>query len=155
MQAAIAHLKHESHDSWPRLMQSWSTTHAFRRHMLSNHNPKQKESTSNQSEAQYMVHDYFEDWPILALPSGFLLVSVNFFKFQNDVLNLTVSFFQINQDFDELYPKREAGLITKWDATADFIVELVRRETAKSDSYTLMQLREYDKISKRIFSLNI
>lgn len=51
---------------------------------------------------------------------------------------------QINQDFNELYPGREADLITKWDITADFIVELVRRETAKSDSYTLIQLKEYD-----------
>lgn len=92
VQAAIAHLKHESHDTWPRLMQSWSTTHALRRHILSENKSQQEESTSKESEVQYMVHDYFKDWPIFAHPKGYLLVSVNLLN--SGVMLLTlVSYF--------------------------------------------------------------
>lgn len=42
---------------------------------------------------------------------------------------------QIQQDFKELYPGREDGLISKWDSTKEILIDLLNAEIAKSDEY--------------------
>ncbi|XP_043473400.1 uncharacterized protein LOC122505684 [Leptopilina heterotoma] len=51
----------------------------------------------------------------------------------------------LNQDFKELYPGREDGLVTKWETSKAFIIDLIKKETSQSDSYTLKQLDDYAK----------
>lgn len=42
---------------------------------------------------------------------------------------------QIQQDFKELYPGRENGLISKWDSTKEILINLLNVEIAKTDEY--------------------
>lgn len=42
---------------------------------------------------------------------------------------------QIQQDFKELYPGREDGLISKWDSTKEALINLLHAEVSKSDEY--------------------
>lgn len=42
---------------------------------------------------------------------------------------------QIQQDFKELYPGREDGLISKWDSIKEVLIDLLNAEIAKSDEY--------------------
>jgi len=42
---------------------------------------------------------------------------------------------QIHQDFKELYPGKEDGLISKWDSTKEVLINLFNVEITKSDEY--------------------
>lgn len=62
---------------------------------------------------------------------SFFLFDFFFFKFKHvESINL-----QIQQDFKELYPGREDGLISKWDSTKEVLINLLNAEIAKSDEY--------------------
>lgn len=43
--------------------------------------------------------------------------------------------WQIQQDFKELYPGKEDGLLSKWDSTKEALIELLNAEISKSDEY--------------------
>lgn len=48
---------------------------------------------------------------------------------------LELTNLQIEQDFKELYPGREDGLISKWDMTKTAVIDLLKTEILKSDQY--------------------
>nr|XP_012215648.1 PREDICTED: uncharacterized protein LOC105668052 [Linepithema humile] len=118
IKTAIAHLKYDSIESWPEVLRSWSVTHPLRFQYLRETRPiSQLQKIDRPSSAQLqsaLVNDYFKNWPVLSLPNGYLL---------------------IQQDFKELYPGREDGLISKWDSTKEALINLLHAEISKSDEY--------------------
>ncbi|XP_071573280.1 uncharacterized protein [Temnothorax nylanderi] len=118
VKTAIAHLKYDSADSWPELLRNWSVTHPLRFLYLKESRPDlqaQRTTSSVQSqESEVLVNNYLKNWPVLTLPNGYLL---------------------IQQDFKELYPGREDGLIAKWDSIKDVLIDLLNIEVAQSDEY--------------------
>lgn len=48
---------------------------------------------------------------------------------------LDLNNLQIQQDFKELYPGREDGLMSKWDITKNALIDLLKAEISKSDQY--------------------
>ncbi|XP_071571495.1 uncharacterized protein [Temnothorax nylanderi] len=126
VKTAIARLKYDSIESWPELLRSWSVTHPLRFQYLRETRPiaqlnKATSSVQQSQESDALVSDYFKNWGVLALPNGYLL---------------------IQQDFKELYPGREDGLISKWDSTKDVLINLLNAEIAKSDEYGRKLLKD-------------
>ncbi|XP_026828146.1 uncharacterized protein LOC105286608 isoform X2 [Ooceraea biroi] len=117
VKTAIARLKYDNIESWPELLRSWSVTHPLRFQYLRETRPISQRTTCSvqQSEkSDVLVNDYFKNWSVLTLPNGYLL---------------------IQQDFKELYPGREDGLISKWDSTKEVLINFLNIEIAKSDEY--------------------
>ncbi|XP_043479151.1 uncharacterized protein LOC122510795 isoform X1 [Leptopilina heterotoma] len=121
VKAAISFLKHESCDSWPVLLKKWSITHAFRNKRLKSSRPT--ENVVDNAEEQNYIQDYFQEWTILGLANGFSL---------------------LDQDFKELFPGKEDGLLARWETRKILIVNLIKKEVAKTDLHTLKLLKDYD-----------
>jgi len=56
---------------------------------------------------------------------------------------LIVIFFQLNQDFKELFPAREESLFLKWEIAKELIIELAETEIFVSDIYGRDLLKQY------------
>ncbi|XP_071576808.1 uncharacterized protein [Temnothorax nylanderi] len=126
VKTAIARLKYDSIESWPELLRSWSVTHPLRFQYLRETRPisqlnKATSSVQQSQESDALVSNYFKNWGVLALLNGYLL---------------------IQQDFKELYPGREDGLISKWDSTKEVLINLLNAEIAKSDEYGRKLLKD-------------
>lgn len=76
LQGAISCLKHENHDSWPNVLEKWSVTHAFRIKCLKDSRPKSNSVGDDQvtESGELSVKAYFQEWAVLSLPNGYLLV---------------------------------------------------------------------------------
>ncbi|XP_011699846.1 PREDICTED: uncharacterized protein LOC105457091 [Wasmannia auropunctata] len=118
IKTAITCLKHDSTESWPELLRNWSLTHPLRFKYLRETRPLTSHSESlvqaSEEDSDVSVNDYFKLWNVLQLPNAYLL---------------------IQQDFRELYPGREDGLISKWDTTKKPLINLLKAEISKSDQY--------------------
>ncbi|XP_024886201.1 uncharacterized protein LOC112463825 [Temnothorax curvispinosus] len=119
IKSAIACLKHDGTESWPEILRNWSVTHFLRFQYLRKTRPlasqAERESSSQVSQdSDVLVNDYLKNWNVLQLPNAYLL---------------------IQQDFKELYPGREDGLMSKWDITKNALIDLLKAEISKSDQY--------------------
>lgn len=56
---------------------------------------------------------------------------------------LIIIFFQLNQDFKELYPGKEDSLFSKWETAKELIIALAETEIPASDIYGRHLLRQY------------
>lgn len=59
------------------------------------------------------------------------------------LIDYNVPYFQLNQDFKELFPGTEDSLFSKWETARELLIELGDAEIPVSDIYGRDLLRKY------------